>query len=292
MSISDVWKTLFTNDFDTNKYLYHYTSFESALKIIDTNTLLFSKINNTNDPSESKIKIIFSPNENDYNESVKNINMITDCFKKYNDFVQLLCLSMDTKINKKEMAKILSVMTKKEIYYNIAGRGFALPRMWAQYGSNNKGVCFILNKEALLKLISDHFPINKCYPVVYKHFYDCYIMTSEKMKSIIKKISFNFNDSLSLLKLLEEDEEFLLYNFFEKNENWKNENEFRIMTFVDNAAEVRCRVPNFSSCLSGIVLGEQIDSTCERVFKTFIESIDLNVEVKRITFSDRLYKLI
>lgn len=293
MSTLGVWRTLFTNDFDTKKYLYHYTNFESALKILNTNTMLFSKIDNTNDPSEAKTKVIFSPNEVDYRECEKKIKIITDYFMEYNSSVQLLCLSMDMQLTEETKQEIISNMNHKDIFYNISGRGFALPRMWAQYGGNNKGVCFIVNKEKLLHLVLEHTAISKYYPVKYTPFYDGYVMTAKKMEILIKKISVLSNGRLALLKLFEEDDEFLKYNFFEKNENWKNENEFRILTFIDEAANAsRCKIPNFRSCLEGIVLGEQIDETNEKVFRVFAGSIGLEIDIKRITFNNRLYKLV
>ena len=288
-----VWRTLFTNDFDTNRYLYHYTNFESALKILNTDTILFSKIDNTNDPSEAKTKIIFSPNELNYSECEKKVKIITDYFMKYNSSIQLLCLSMDMQLTKEDKQNIVSKMTHKDIFYNISGRGFALPRMWAQYGGNNRGVCFIVNKDKLLQLVLEHTAIFKGYPVKYTPFYDGYEMTADKMEKIIKKISVVSNGELALLKLLEEDDEFLIHNYFEKNENWRNENEFRILTFVDKSTtDSRCRIPNFVSCLEGIVLGEQIDETSEKVIRIFADSIGLKVDIKRIMFNNRLYKLI
>ena len=58
----DIWKPLYVDEFDCDKYLYHYTSFETAIKIIYSNQLLFSLIGRTNDTSESKMKIVFGEN--------------------------------------------------------------------------------------------------------------------------------------------------------------------------------------------------------------------------------------
>ena len=38
----------------------------------------------------------------------------------------------------------LHTNSEKIKYNDYTGRGFSLPRMWAQYANNNDGVCFVL----------------------------------------------------------------------------------------------------------------------------------------------------
>lgn len=293
MVISDVWRTLYTNNFNTDKYLYHYTNFESALKILDTNKLLFSKINNTNDPSESKVKIVFEPDTPDYNKCIENITLITNYFSDCNRLVQLLCFSMDTKFKNETCSEIISKMNPKELYYNISGRGFALPRMWAQYGENNHGVCFIINKEKFSKLVDEYTTLHEAKPVEYKNFYDCYLMTDRKINKLIKKISNVSNGEFAYIEMLKAHDDFINYNFFEKNQNWQNENEYRVLAFVaDKASNERLAIPEILTCLEGIVLGEKTDETNEKIIKLFVNSLGLEIDVKRITFNNRLYMLI
>lgn len=135
----DVWKPIYADAFDSNKYLYHYTSAETAIKIIHSDNLLFSGINKTNDTSEAKMRLYFTHgnivNTEQYH---KKVNAISKYFKQYKDFVQLLCFSMDTRVNETARKKYAATASsKKDIYYDVTGRGFALPRMWAQYAQNN-----------------------------------------------------------------------------------------------------------------------------------------------------------
>lgn len=75
MTHIDVWQTVFAGYFDTNKYLYHYTNIDKAIKIINSNNLRFSPITNTNDTSEAKRKIMFSENnilnKEEYDKKIK-----------------------------------------------------------------------------------------------------------------------------------------------------------------------------------------------------------------------------
>lgn len=55
------------------KYLYHYTSFEKAIKIIYSEQLWFSSITKTNDTTESKVRIRFvRSNSNEFLAALHN----------------------------------------------------------------------------------------------------------------------------------------------------------------------------------------------------------------------------
>ena len=118
-------------------------------------------------------------------------------------------------------------------------------------------------------------------------------MTDKKIKKLIKKISNFSNGELAYLKMLEDNEDFLDYNFFVKNQDWQNENEYRVLAFVaDKASNERLAIPEILTCLEGIVLGEKTDETNEKIIKLFVNSLGLEIDVKRITFNNRLYMLI
>ena len=46
--------TLFDPEYSSDLFLYHYTSFKNACKILYSNSLKFSSLSNTNDTNESK----------------------------------------------------------------------------------------------------------------------------------------------------------------------------------------------------------------------------------------------
>lgn len=82
MNIKDfeIWKALYVDEFDTQKYLYHYTSAETAMKILHRNNLLFGKLSNVNDTTEAKIRISFDAptdvSDKPYFESAKLLLVI------------------------------------------------------------------------------------------------------------------------------------------------------------------------------------------------------------------------
>lgn len=290
----DVWKPLYVDEFNCEKYLYHYTNFETAIRIICSNTLLFSSITKTNDTSESKMKINFEYKESeDINKYKDMVFKITEYFNRYSEIVQLLCFSSDAKISDNDKQKYLSVMENKDKYYDVSGRGFALPRMWAQYASNNEGVCFIFNRDKLINQVNRKIDFTKCASVKYKKFFDKYFITAERMEALYDKITLVANGTLTLLNMIQKDKDFLAYNFFEKLDDWKNEHEFRIIALIDkkNIGDTRVPLNGVTSFLEGIVIGEKMDEAYEKTIKLLIESKDKKCEVKRIHFDSRMCKI-
>ncbi len=291
----DIWKPLYVDRFDYEKYLYHYTNFETAIKIICSNELLFSSINRTNDTSESKIKICFEYKDTFKESSYKEmVYKISSYFKKYTQIVQLLCFSTDVKISENDKQKYLHAIGSKDQYYDVSGRGFALPRMWAQYANNNEGVCFIFNRKKLLKQVEKKIAFTKSGSVKYKRFFDNYIIRTDKMESLYDKITLVANGTLTLLDMIQNDKDFLTYNFFEKLDDWKNEHEYRIIALIDKKDNLDCRIPivEMSSYLEGIVIGEKMDIAYEKTIKLLVESKCKKCDVKRIRFDNRVCKLI
>ena len=286
----DVWKTLYTDDFDTKKYLYHYTSIEKAIKIIHSEELRFASISNTNDTSEAKLKIIYVA---DFNNEIPysdiRVQIVSAYFKKYYDIVRLLCFSMDTSLStkEKEAAESLHNNPSKDKYFDVSGRGFALPRMWSQYASNNEGLCFIINKEKLEEQINDSMEFFKSGRVSYKGFFDCYKINEDKLDILSKRIEMVANGGLTLLNLMQKDKDFLNYNFFEKLNDWKNEHEYRYLALTDNSHNV-ISIKNLFKYVEGIVIGEKIEPAYENVIKKVIND---KCEVKKIIFGNRSCKL-
>lgn len=282
----DVWKTLYTNDFDPAKYLYHYTNIEKAIKIIHSQELRFSSITNTNDTSEAKLKILFTDSSNNEISLMDDrVKRVDEYFKKYHDVVRLLCFSMDTSLSKKEKtaAAVLHKNHAKDKYFDVSGRGFALPRMWAQYADNNAGVCLIINKACLEDQLRNRIEFFKCSKVVYKGFFDVYKIDEAKLNELSKKIEMVANGGLTLVNLMQKDKVFLQYNFFEKLNDWQNEHEYRYLALTDKP-ENMITVKNLFQFVEGIVIGEKIDPAYEEAIRKLV---DKRCDIKKIFFENR-----
>lgn len=144
--------------FPLHDNLYHYTKYDTALNfILPTMKIMMGSFNNVNDPRESKIWPFTL-----YSKNLKtNENFDSKVFQDISKFIThkslMLCLTRDdpTLASDNEDDKDIRV-------------GYAHARMWAQYGDNHKGVCFVFDKAQLNASIESvtgkfglfHGPIN------------------------------------------------------------------------------------------------------------------------------------
>lgn len=100
------------------EYLYHYTTFESAVKILVSKKLLFSDFTKLNDINESC-----------------GVELM------YNGFSDA-----DEKAFNNELSKY------KQISFTTDGerKGFDIPAMWGHYACGGKGVCLVFDKYHLV----------------------------------------------------------------------------------------------------------------------------------------------
>ena len=133
--------TLFGDIVDNDKWLYHYTSKETALEhILSSGKIRLNLFRNLNDPRESK----------DWNFSVKSPKDTELTNKIFFD------IQRDATNYVKNRCKVLC-MVKDDARINpnsidyMFHRGFSKPRMWAQYGKDHTGVCLIIDREKLIR---------------------------------------------------------------------------------------------------------------------------------------------
>lgn len=101
------------------KRLYHYTKFQSAVKILDSMSLKFGSLDGMNDINE-RYRPLCIPVSNE-----TNIEAFSEEFYKQLSYVKQISLTRD--IGK---------------HY-----GFDIPAMWGHYAEMGEGVCFILDKK-------------------------------------------------------------------------------------------------------------------------------------------------
>lgn len=264
-----VWLTLYQDEFQRDEYLYHYTSVEKATTILNGNSLRFSKITTMNDTLEAKPKmsLIDISADNNLKEIFKQINEINQ------KFIQLLCFVKDTNIEK-HADKQLTCLS------DYSGRGFALPRMWAQYAHNNDGVCFIFNKRKLLNIIHKEIKTNLIYEgdIKYVSQYTALNFNYEESFNSLFGQKGEFNKTFAFANFLKENQSYTQYNYFYKLDDWSNENEFRILACGDENIFVN----DIVQALVGIIIGEQIKPVDEKIIKYFCQDI---CEIKKIDFS-------
>lgn len=112
------------NCFDPEKYLYHYTRFETACKILASRRLLFSKLNELNDT----------------NESWRNIYQPLDSSEK---------------LRWEDLSSHYMQLSFSETRNNAPG--FLIGPMWGHYAEKGRGVCMAFDKERLLERVNGYW---------------------------------------------------------------------------------------------------------------------------------------
>lgn len=213
--------------FDTDRWLYHYTSCETALSYIlcQSGRLRFNLLKHLNDPRESKIRVGINGGSGEHSFSDKEIG---EMFGKVTDYlsesIKVLCFSKD------DHRVATPPFSTPEPFL----RGYCKPRMWASYGDNNQGVCLVFDKLSLKKQIVDQFKCPKYHgPVAYQE-------VSKSHQGWLWKTGFSLSAPPLGLSDLEHSFEgaisssiskYYQYYFFTKHEDWHGEQEYRYVLY-------------------------------------------------------------
>lgn len=207
-----------------NEYLFHYTSYLSALGILLSQQMRLGSLANMNDPLEfqdhRKEGLVFNGNISD-EECYSKIKEYENAVIKKQNAVRLVSFSMD-----------LSSRNHDDCYNNLS-KGWARSRMWAQYADNHKGVCLVFDKNNLLESFRKEFTADLCETYCREV---RYTNNLEPLKNALWK---------SCKSLLSSDKiDFL----FQKCKDFRDEQEFRLLLInkkmKDDKEAVAFRISN------------------------------------------------
>ena len=260
--------------------------------------MLFGKLSNANDTTESKIRLSFDVSTDILSKAyLKKCQAITDYLKDNKEGFQLLCFSMDTRVSSKMRREYLKRISENEAYYDVYGRGFALPRMWAQYAHNHNGVCFVFSKEKLIEKIKSERSFCEAHEVNYSDVVSTYHIKAKQVDSLYDKIKLDSNGNLPYLTEMKNND-FLKYNFFSKFSDWSNEQEYRIIIYSYKSE--RQKILKLSDAIEGIVIGERMDETNKNILSMMFEKLfrnkgignkEIRDRIKQIYFTEQICRL-
>lgn len=253
-----------------NKYLYHYTNTHTAINyILKNKTLMFNSLRGTNDPKESKnwrfdfhVLGEISPS---HDELIELWQKISDKIKTK---CKVLCFT-------KDMPNL-----GEEFLNDIYLRGFAKPRMWAQYGDNHKGVCLIFDRQRIETLLKEQ----------YSSVAELYASDIKYKNTFLKGDLLNSPYTLNypLLKEIgiteyvrQHIDEYNNELIFEKSLDWRDENEFRYLMYIDSTEN---QFLKFGNALRGIVFGT--DTTEEDQRSVFQATYKDGIQFEQISYSN------
>ncbi|MBU2952744.1 DUF2971 domain-containing protein [Marinobacter sp. F3R08] len=250
--------------FESGKYVYHYTSGETATDwILPSLSLRMSPFTNVNDPRESKhwpFKFYARSAEESFDPE-----LFREATRYVRDKSLVLCCSRDHPEGGDDSLR----------------RGYARPRMWDQYGDKHKGVCLVLDEEELGRAVarmangrqrfsgkveyldSSFGPmIQEADPYGLVYLED---VKQRGLSSVLEPLILRFSDSL----------------FFTKHKDWEHESEQRWVVRTEDERE-----PDFVSiqgALRAVLLGA--DCTPETEQKVIACCQRHNIAIHRVNWN-------
>ncbi|MDT9336067.1 DUF2971 domain-containing protein [Clostridium perfringens] len=272
--------------------LVHFTSVDSLIKILITDSIRLSNVNLVNDSYEfldlelgvnKKIddrdyKIYDNMDDNEFWGMIK-VKELAKHVADYKERLYLTCF-YDFTISKDDIYDDYNEFN----YYMLANKfsGLDVPSMWAHYGNKNKGVAVVFDKEKLIALFEEQFSNDNLISIhrnikylgALDRQYDASNTYLNKIYSLSSKIKNKSNLDMAKEKFLEE----LARDYYlSKHSDWSIENEYRFLILDKNNKGNEFKLlEKITQAIKGIIFGVKvIDSDIDIIHKLF-ELKDLN----------------
>jgi Protein of unknown function (DUF2971) len=155
-------------------------------------------------------------------------------------------------------------------------RGFAHPRMWAQYADNSHGICIVFRREALIAAFESQCQSGNL----------AYALGPVDYASPDYGMSLGFIDIGMLLEhggrgvIIDNYESALL----SKHEDWSHESEFRLLV-IDEPSNA-FMLPIGPECVAGVVVGPRFDVARHgRYVKAFARRFAIKGQVRKLDWT-------
>lgn len=141
----------------------------------------------------------------------------------------------------------------------VGDRGFAHPGMWAHYGESHRGVCLLLDRQALddtfSELVDDLGATNISGPVIYGYMgaaeqVDAFTMHASRLQAVglVEAVRQHLQDFGGVL-------------YRKKHPDWAHEDEIRWILFDPQRATMTEAMLPIENALLGVVVGDQFEGT-------------------------------
>jgi len=221
------------------EFLAHYTTREKGIEgVLATQSLRFNTRLNVNDPRESKLKgnTIGYVGLDSKNYASPVLRELT---KAVDERLQICCFSE----------------SRESKFTELIGQSYCLPNMWAHYAGKHTGMCFLFDKKKLLKLVPEKLYLNGNAMLYGDYLKTDYEFTQFGDFEVVEK---EYDGDVSNFVKVHCRKENSIDLFFQKDECWNTEQEYRILIYgEDNKDHTYI---DFNSALEGIVLGDNFNN--------------------------------
>ena len=229
---------------DSRQFVYHYTRAVTARDfILKDRTLLLGDYATTNDPKESKAWEFGLTTFEERDLGAYQHSKLSSWFShELKERARLACFAKDRlPLTGNHMTDILS-------------RGYARPRMWAQYAEKHTGVCLVFLRNQLIACAKStmgsewlmHGDVHyKNRGILDRNARPEYMLNVDLYESLGPKAYVRSHIQTNSRSL-----------FFEKLEDWRDENEWRIVVIADSAKPLLLSI---ETALVGVLHGDATD---------------------------------
>ena len=238
---------------NANQYLFHYTTYSSALGILLSGQMRLGALANMNDPLEFQ-------DCRDEGLVFVGSRSPEDCYSDLHDFDNAV-IEKQNSVRLASFSMDLADGNQNEFYNNLS-KGWARSRMWAQYADNHKGVCLIFDKMNLVQSFENTFKESETRYGVVKYTNDL-----EPLKCALWR---------SCKSLLTQDK---IEYLFQKCEDFRDEQEFRLL-LVNKDLKNAEKIVSFSisDSICGIIPGVRFPQENELSLKNARDFCNPNIK--------------
>lgn len=264
-------------DLDPSRLLYHYTKSENVDPIAASGNLRLSPMHKMNDPRE------FEPWEftASWGPSFGATGAHTPTTELANRFrlnSKIIAFGSDFD------ASLDTVALGDRATLALRPRGYLRPRMWAQYAAGHTGVCLILDRNAVDRVLASHLAsrtiASRTSPS--KPFHGQVRYTESATGTFDAEVLGDVNDpSFDLAERIFEDD-FINAGFLLKDRDWESEHEYRWGLLTASEDPDVIDVPA-EGLIVGVVAGLRFDTRYGEALNRLITrfSVPANVGVVR-----------
>jgi hypothetical protein len=239
---------------------------QNGFEILSEMTIKSNSILDTNDPWENKLQL--------YNICDLPIYS-NDIIGLQNRFAEIELLNKANTESYKIINRFNTLCFSKSFRYkNKTISGYNQPRMWTQYSRNHEGFCFEFDLDLLISKIIASFPN------------DFIKFGNVKYNCAFEKFNHPLRHDLSIEEFIKKNYEII---FFNKNINWKDEHEFRIIIY--NTDNIKIHIDD---CIKAIYLGAKFNTTYYPLLDYYTKDKNIHIfdiVLKSMEFEKRDYKL-
>lgn len=252
--------------------LFHYTKLSIAVEeILFTKKIKLSFLKNTNDPKEYKFldTIPGEWNSNLWtNGNIVLLNNATQCLDKiYRSEFRILCFCSNKK-------PTLVQADATEIMDTYAySKGWFKPRMWAQYGEGNHGICLVFSKKALVEELQRKGTTVKSFNSAYVKYTQTEGIPMETITIECDEVVKNGPEKYAVDHIMRNLQEL----FFRKHVDFRDEAEYRI---VVHDPQNNLDYIDIDSSIKAVITGDRTPKVYDPLISTLCT--EFNIELKHI----------